>query len=65
MPSPGLCCSQATTRRIPPPKMSASRHTFSQLKFIVPGGLVTYWLQTHTTLWEIYTGEADSGGWAR
>lgn len=44
---------------------AVSRHTFSQLKFIVPGGLVTYWLQTHTTLWEIYTGEADSGGWAR
>lgn len=42
-----------------------SRHTLRQLKFIVPGGLATFVLGTHNALWQIFSGTADVGSWAR
>ncbi|KAI0087324.1 hypothetical protein BDY19DRAFT_246186 [Irpex rosettiformis] len=44
---------------------SLSRHTLRQLKFIIPGGLVTFWLNTHNAFWNIFTGDSQNGSWAR
>ncbi|KIP08210.1 hypothetical protein PHLGIDRAFT_88466 [Phlebiopsis gigantea 11061_1 CR5-6] len=44
--------------------VSVSRHTLRQLKFIVPGGLVTFALHTHQAFWRIVTGESAHGTWA-
>ena len=44
--------------------VSLSRHTLRQLKFIVPGGIVTFWLRSHEAFWAIVNGDATSGGWA-
>ncbi|CAL1716750.1 unnamed protein product [Somion occarium] len=41
---------------------SLSRHTLRQLKFILPGGLITYYLNTHQEFLRIYDVE---GGLAR
>ncbi|KAH8100847.1 hypothetical protein BXZ70DRAFT_936190 [Cristinia sonorae] len=43
---------------------SMSRHTLRQLKFILPGGLVTLWLDSHHKFWRIYNGEAGTGSFA-
>ncbi|KZT72981.1 hypothetical protein DAEQUDRAFT_722072 [Daedalea quercina L-15889] len=45
--------------------MSVSRHTLKQLKFILPGGLITYYLGSHEALWRIVDGEAHTTGWGR
>ncbi|OBZ72096.1 hypothetical protein A0H81_07861 [Grifola frondosa] len=45
--------------------VSLSRHTLRQLKFVLPGGLITYYLNSHVAFWRIATGEADSDGWAQ
>ena len=45
--------------------MSLSRHTLRQLKFILPGGLITYYLGSHAALWRIVNGEARITGWDR
>lgn len=45
--------------------MSVSRHTLKQLKFILPGGLITYYLGSHAALWRIVNGEAHITGWGR
>ncbi|KAI0783690.1 hypothetical protein C8Q75DRAFT_810745 [Abortiporus biennis] len=42
-----------------------SRHTLRQLKFILPGGLTTWYFDSHHELWRILEGEHDVGGWAR
>lgn len=38
-----------------------SRHTLKQLKFVLPGGLVTYLLDTHARFWRLVEG---GNGWA-
>ncbi|KAH9949912.1 hypothetical protein B0H21DRAFT_687617 [Amylocystis lapponica] len=45
--------------------MSLSRHTLRQLKFILPGGVVTYFLGTHVALWRLVRGQVAVDGWAR
>ncbi|THH22133.1 hypothetical protein EUX98_g8241 [Antrodiella citrinella] len=40
---------------------SLSRHTLRQLKFILPGGLLTLWLDSHNKFWRIFNGQAVSG----
>ncbi|KAI0925743.1 hypothetical protein AcW1_008096 [Taiwanofungus camphoratus] len=45
--------------------MSLSRHTLKQLKFILPGGFVTYYLGTRGEFWRIAKGEVDDDGWGR
>lgn len=40
-----------------------SRHTLKQLKFVLPGGAITYWLDTHNRFWSIAS--SASQGWAR
>ncbi|EMD34077.1 hypothetical protein CERSUDRAFT_117590 [Gelatoporia subvermispora B] len=45
--------------------MSLSRHTLRQLKFVLPGGLITFWLGSHHQLWSIIKGEAQVDHWAR
>jgi len=45
--------------------VSLSRHTLRQLKFIVPGGIVTFYLDTHHEFWRILIGDADFSSWAR
>jgi len=45
--------------------MEVSRHTLKQLKFILPGGLITYYLGSHATFWRIVNGDADVEGWGR
>ncbi|KAI0767905.1 hypothetical protein BC629DRAFT_1292675 [Irpex lacteus] len=42
-----------------------SRHTLKQLKFIIPGGLVTFWLNTHQAFWSIFVGDGELGSYAR
>ncbi|EPS94485.1 hypothetical protein FOMPIDRAFT_1038833 [Fomitopsis schrenkii] len=45
--------------------MSVSRHTLKQLKFILPGGLITYYLGSHAALWRIVNSEEQITGWSR
>jgi hypothetical protein len=40
-----------------------SRHTLRQLKFVVPGGAITYWLNTTQRFWDVIYGA--SKGWGR
>ncbi|GJE88755.1 hypothetical protein PsYK624_048380 [Phanerochaete sordida] len=49
---------------MPSAVVSVSRHTFRQLKFIVPGGLITFYLRTHHAFWSLVNGDSPSGGWA-
>ncbi|KAA1467481.1 hypothetical protein DENSPDRAFT_832543, partial [Dentipellis sp. KUC8613] len=39
-----------------------SRHTLRQLRFVLPGAAVTYWLKTPEQLQRVWT---DAQGWAR
>ncbi|KAI0346267.1 hypothetical protein BDW22DRAFT_1425769 [Trametopsis cervina] len=43
---------------------SLSRHTLRQLKFIGPGAIATFWLNTHQALRDVLLGET-SYSWAR
>lgn len=45
--------------------MSFSRHTLKQLKFVLPGGLITYYLDSYNVLLRILNGEAGKDGWSR
>ena len=45
--------------------MSLSRHTLKQLKFILPGGLITYYLGSHVAFWRLVKGQAGADSWAR
>ncbi|KAH9838239.1 uncharacterized protein C8Q71DRAFT_750134 [Rhodofomes roseus] len=45
--------------------MSVSRHTLKQLKFILPGGLITYYLDSHAAFWRVVNADADIDGWGR
>ena len=44
--------------------MSLSRHTLSQLKFVLPGAAITYYLGTHEVFWNLLS-EVGRNGWAR
>ncbi|TDL25874.1 hypothetical protein BD410DRAFT_784910 [Rickenella mellea] len=41
---------------------SISKHTFKQLKFVIPGGVVTFLLDSHSKFWYLVH---DADGWAR
>lgn len=45
--------------------VSLSRHTLSQLKFIIPGGAITYYLGTPIEIWRIAEGFDEVDGWGR
>ncbi|KZT00822.1 uncharacterized protein LAESUDRAFT_764277 [Laetiporus sulphureus 93-53] len=46
--------------------MSLSNHTLRQLKFIVPGGLATfYYVGNHLRFWQVVTGQVSVDGWGR
>ena len=45
--------------------MSFSRHTLKQLKFVLPGGLLTYYFDSYHVLLRILNGEAGKEGWSR
>ncbi|KAI0749600.1 hypothetical protein C8Q80DRAFT_1162851 [Daedaleopsis nitida] len=45
--------------------VSFSRHTLKQLKFVLPGGLVTYYLDSHNVLLSILKGDDGVQGWGR
>lgn len=45
--------------------VSLSRHTLRQVKFILPGGLITFSLGTHDIYLRLLKGEGDVGGWAQ
>ncbi len=54
----------------PPPHpamslMSFSRHTLKQLKFVLPGGLLTYYFDSYNVLLRILNGEGEDHGWSR
>ena len=42
--------------------LSLSPHTLRQLKFVLPGGAVTYYLQTHAVLWRMVNDSGWEGG---
>ena len=42
-----------------------SRHTLKQLKFVLPGGLLTYYFDSHNALLRILGGEDGVQGWGR
>ena len=44
--------------------VSLSRHTLKQLKFVLPGGALTYYFDSHNLLLRILGGEQGSHGWA-
>jgi len=44
--------------------MTLSRHTLSQLKFVLPGAAITYYLGTHEVFWNLVS-EVGRNGWAR
>ncbi|PCH42147.1 hypothetical protein WOLCODRAFT_132222 [Wolfiporia cocos MD-104 SS10] len=44
---------------------SLSRHTLRQLKFILPGGLITYYLNSHIVFWNIVNGDVSVASWGR
>lgn len=41
---------------------SLSQHTLRQLKFILPGAAVTYYLDSHAAFWRIVQGAASTWG---
>lgn len=43
---------------------SLSRHTLNQLKFVIPGGVVTYYLGAHEQFWRLVR-DRGREGWAR
>ncbi|KAI0701316.1 hypothetical protein BC835DRAFT_1323310 [Cytidiella melzeri] len=43
---------------------SLSRHTLRQLKFIIPGALLTFWLDTHNAFWSIFSRDAEISSYA-
>ncbi|GBE88033.1 hypothetical protein BKA93DRAFT_792965 [Sparassis latifolia] len=45
--------------------MSLSRHTLKQVKFILPGAFITYYLGSHVEVWKLVTGDAGVDGWGR
>lgn len=44
--------------------VSLSSHTLRQLKFVIPGALITYYLGTHHVFWDMVNG-IGWDGWAR
>lgn len=46
------------------PPLSVSQHTLRQLKFVIPGGAITYYLRTYDVFWRILEGELGDG-WGR
>ena len=44
--------------------VSLSRHTLKQLKFVLPGGVLTYYFDSHNLLLGILNGDAGSMAWA-
>lgn len=44
-----------------------SRHTLKQLKFVLPGGLTTYYFDSHNVFLRILAGDASDAaqGWGR
>ncbi|THH09155.1 hypothetical protein EW145_g2221 [Phellinidium pouzarii] len=63
-----MSMSSSTQARSPPSRPRArsfahlSRHTLKQLKFVLPGGFVTYVLGTLARFWQLVEEES---GWAR
>ncbi|KAH9945223.1 uncharacterized protein BXZ73DRAFT_96214 [Epithele typhae] len=45
--------------------VSFSRHTLKQLKFVLPGGLLTYYFDSPHILLHMLEAEGGSTGWAR
>ncbi|KAF9468097.1 hypothetical protein BDZ94DRAFT_1247174 [Collybia nuda] len=45
-----------------PPKIPTTQHTLRQLKLVVPGGAITYYLKTLHEFWRIAQGEGGSWG---
>ncbi|EJF64675.1 hypothetical protein DICSQDRAFT_99951 [Dichomitus squalens LYAD-421 SS1] len=45
--------------------MTFSRHTVKQLKFVLPGGLLTYYFDSWNVLLRILNGQAGEGRWSR
>lgn len=45
--------------------VSFSRHTLKQLKFVLPGGLLTYYYDSHNVLLRILNGEGGVRSWGR
>lgn len=48
----------------PSRSVSLSRHTLRQLKFVIPGGAITYYLGTHEVFWRMVSGIGREG-WGR
>lgn len=46
------------------PPVSLSRHTLRQLKFVIPGAGVTYYLGTHEIFWGLVN-DIGWDGWGR
>jgi hypothetical protein len=44
--------------------VSLSRHTLRQLKFVIPGGAITYYLGTHEVFWRMVN-DMSWEGWGR
>src|ERR1700683_1410003 len=44
--------------------VSLSRHTLRQLKFVIPGGAITYYLGTHEVFWKMVN-DMSWEGWGR
>ncbi|EIW57706.1 uncharacterized protein TRAVEDRAFT_150319 [Trametes versicolor FP-101664 SS1] len=42
-----------------------SRHTLKQLKFVLPGGLTTYYFDSHNVFLRILAGDGAVQGWGR
>ncbi|PIL29805.1 hypothetical protein GSI_08011 [Ganoderma sinense ZZ0214-1] len=45
--------------------VSFSRHTLKQLKFVLPGGLLTYYFDSYNVLIRLLNGEGGDQGWSR
>ncbi|KAM5538571.1 hypothetical protein V8D89_001413 [Ganoderma adspersum] len=45
--------------------VSFSRHTLKQLKFVLPGGLLTYYFDSYNLLLRLLNGEGGDQGWSR
>lgn len=45
-----------------PQTVPAAQHTLRQLKLVVPGGAITYYLKTLHEFWRIAQGEGGSWG---
>ena len=44
--------------------VSLSKHTLKQLKFVLPGGALTYYFDSHNLLLGMLNGDAGSKAWA-